>query len=396
MEFWRSLAGMVRITLTSADTAACLTAMDRAGIPAREVTALDELNLSILLRRQDLKKLRRLCDKKGASLTVTGRAGIYWPLKGLLGRPVLVVGLAILLAAALYLPSRVLFVRVEGNLSVPTKKILEQSARCGIFFGTSRREVRSEKVKNALLEAMPELQWVGVNTLGCVATISVREREQVRPDTQTRGVSSIVAARDGIIAQCTVQEGTLKVQPGQAVRAGEVLISGYTDCTLSIRAGAAKGEVYAWTERQITAISPMEYALRGAQREISRSYALKIGKKRINFYKGSGISSDTCVKMYSENYVTLPGGFVLPVALVTETYIGYETQQEAVKNGEQLLSDFSGDYLKQQMTAGQILEKQEHLESGDGWVRLSGRYQCLEMIGIQRNEEIVKPYGNND
>ncbi len=396
MEFWRSLGGMVRVTLTSADTAACLTDMDLAGIPAREVTALDELNLSILLRRQDLKKLWRLCKRKGDTLTVTGRAGIYWRFKGLLGRPVLVIGLALLLFVALYLPSRVLFVQVEGNASVPTKKILEQSAKCGIFFGTSRREVRSEKVKNALLEAMPELQWVGVNTAGCVATVSVRERERVQTEIQNQGVSSIVAARDGIIAECTAQEGTLKVQPGQAVRAGELLISGYTDCNLSIRAGVAKGEVYAWTERQMQAVSPTEYTLRTVQTEVHRCYALKIGKKRINFYKGSGISGSSCVKMYVENYVTLPGGFVLPVAIVTETYIAYETQQGAMENGEGLLSDFSADYLKQQMAAGQILEKEERLETGAGWVRLSGRYQCLEMIGIQRNEEIIKPYGNND
>lgn len=396
MDIWRSLAGMVRIILTSADTAGCLTYIERAGIPAQEVTALDELNLSILLRRRDLKRLRKLCEKKGDSLKVTARAGIYWRLKGLLHRPVLMIGLMLLLFMALYLPSRVLFVRVEGNVSVPTRKILEQSARCGISFGTSRREVRSEKVKNALLEAMPELQWVGVNTAGCVATISVREREQIKTEFQNQGVSSIVASRDGIIAECTAQAGTLKVQPGQAVKAGEILISGYTDCGLSIRAGAAKGEVYAWTERQLAAISPTEYAVRGDETDCSRNFALKIGKKRINFYKGSGISSGSCVKMYSENYVTLPGGFVLPLAVITETSISYETRQEAVENGESLLSDFSADYLKGQMTAGQILEKEEYVETGSGWIQLSGVYECLEMIGIQRNEEIIKPYGNND
>ena len=92
----------------------------------------------------------------------------------MLFRPVLLAGLGILFLLAMYLPSRVLFIRVEGNMQIPDRQILAAAEECGIRFGASRREVRSEKVKNALLSSVPQLQWAGVNTAGCVATISVR------------------------------------------------------------------------------------------------------------------------------------------------------------------------------------------------------------------------------
>ena len=141
-------------------------------------------------------------------------------MKGLLSRPVLLGGMGLLLAASLYLPSRVLFIRVEGNSVVDTREILAAAEACGIRFGASRREVRSEKVKNNLLEKVPDLQWAGVNTAGCVATISVRERQITAEEQAEEAVTHLVAARDGYIVSTTVTQGTPLVQVGQTVRAG--------------------------------------------------------------------------------------------------------------------------------------------------------------------------------
>jgi hypothetical protein len=47
-------------------------------------------------------------------------------------------------------------------------------------------------------------------------------------------------------------------------------------------------------------------------------YSILLGKKRINFYKGSGIYDGSCVKMVSQYHLTLPGDYVLPVTVVKE------------------------------------------------------------------------------
>ena len=93
---------------------------------------------------------------------------------------------------------------MEGNQNVPENLILELASQCGLSFGTERRQVRSEQVKNALLGAVPELEWVGINTAGCVATISVRERQKGENIGQAGGVSSIVASCDGMITGIVV------------------------------------------------------------------------------------------------------------------------------------------------------------------------------------------------
>lgn len=393
MDLWQSINGMVTLRLTCADPPGILTAIHNANIVLHQVSMPDEMTLSVTVRRQDVRNMHRLLKNKGVDIQRDGHRGSYWTLRSLLRRPVLVGGILCLLVLCAYLPTRVFFFRVEGNVNVPTRLILEQAAACGLDFGASRRQVRSEKVKNALLEAIPQLQWAGVNTAGCVATISVRERQLSAPQDPTEGVSSIVATRDGIIQEVTVTGGSAACKVGQAVKAGQILVSGYTDCGISIRAERAKGEIYALTERKITAYMPADWTYRGGKQSVTKKYGLIIGKKRINFYKGSGILDTGCVKMYEENFLTLPGGLQLPLAIVTEVWVSYPPSSVSVSVDEasSKLTDLAREHLQQTMIAGRILSQNEAVSREDGVLKLEGIYGCLEMIGKEQNEEIISP-----
>lgn len=393
MDLWQSLNGIVTVELTSADTAADLRAIQSAGIVLYHIERLDDLSLRFQLRRQDIRPLRRKLRSRGADLKVIRNSGIYWTLKGMVKRPVLIAGILLILLMTLFLPTRIYFFHVNGNVTVPDRLILEQAAQCGLEFGAMRRDIRSEKIKNALLAAIPELQWAGINTSGCVATISVRERQKGEKAEENNGVSSIVAVRDGVIQQCTVTKGSGSCKVGQAVKAGQVLISGYTDCGFTLRAERAEGEVYALTQRDLTLIFPLDWCLRGEKTAESKKISLQIGKKRINFYQGSGILDTECVKMYETKYVVLPGGFQLPFGIIIETWISYDHQTDTA-TGEDSASTLSGladNYLRHQMVAGQILNRQETLSQEDGILRLTGMYGCHEMIGQEKSEEIITP-----
>ena len=398
MDLWRSLSGMVEVELTSADPAGALHAINLAGIELFHARHTGDLTLCFGLQRCDYKKLRILSDKRGERLKLSHKSGLYWAVRQLLRRPVLLLGIALITFLTVYLPAHIYFVEVEGNLTVPTNLILEMADQCGISFGADRREVRSEKMKNALLQAIPELQWAGINTYGCRAVISVREKPVSDEPSEGKGISSIVAARDGVIREITVRSGNRVCSVGQAVKQGQVLISGYTDCGICIRATRAEGEIFAETRRSLTALLPVNYEQKVEIISQETKYSLLIGKKQINFCKDSGISTTTCDKMYSVNYITLPGGFRLPIALVTETRTYYETAPTTMddQTAEDLITRFSGKYLAGTMTAGQIEQRFETVELCDGLCRLRGQYVCVEMIGKTRLEENLEHYGKTD
>jgi sporulation protein YqfD len=332
--------------------------------------------------------LVQLLQRCGASLKIVGRSGLYWKTEALFRRPVLIAVFLILMISAFLLPGRILFISVDGNTGIPDRQILSAAEDCGIRFGASRKLVRSEKVKNALLAAVPQLQWAGVNTSGCTAVISVRERLPEENPKEYHGVSNMTAIRDGYILSATVTSGTAHCMPGEAVKEGQLLISGYTDCGICIRASRAEGEIFAQTKRNLSAATPQNiHSIQESADRLSQ-ISLLIGKKRINLWKDSRISHGSCGRMYEEYYVSLPGGFRLPLAVCADRRQSYTLTETTIpeKDAKQQLQQFSQDYLLRQMVAGQILNKQQTVSSAQGLYRLESQYTCAEMIGKEQRE----------
>ena len=390
-----SFESFLELKLTSADTVGAIAAIQKNGIILYDTMAEDDLVVVFRVRRKDLQTVQSIAVRRGERLEILKRHGLYWKMKRLLKRPVLVIGVLLLFFLSAFIPTRVFFVRVEGNDTIPTRLILEEAEKCGISFGASRSAVRSEKVKNALLDALPELKWAGVNTSGCVATITVRQREISQVQKTGTGVSNIVAIRDGFILSGTATKGNPMFVVGQSVKAGDVLISGYTDCGLSIRATEAVGEVFAQTNRKISVLAPKDYMVRNEKCAEIRKYALIIGKNRINFYKDSGILDSSCVKMSKIVQLTLPGGFTLPIYWVTETWEVYsaENAQQSSEETKAQISAYAEEYIVGQMIAGQILAKQEYFTDEDS---LEVEFTCREMIGQVQTEEIITPNGERN
>lgn len=399
MNFWKSIVGMVQVELSGADPSASISAMNQAGFSLFYLESIDIFTVTFWINRSTFSKLKAFAVKRGEQLTIKKKAGLYWTAKRVKERPLFVFGTVLMLSLALFLPSRILFVHVEGNREIPTRVVLDQAEQCGIRFGASRRAVRSEQMKNSLLSAIPELQWAGVNTFGCTAVISVRERsESELSDGQRYGVSRIVALRDGVVTQSTVTRGTSLCKVGQAVTEGETLVSGYTDCGLVIRAERAEAEIFGLTSRNLQAVTPLQYLYQGDISSVKKKYSLIIGKKRIKFFKDSGISGTTCDKMYEEYSVTLPGGFQLPVKLSVETCVQRDMKDAVISedDAEALLRDYSQRYLCSQMIAGQILRREETTFSEAGMIGLTGEYICHELIGQEQSEEIMDSYEQTD
>ena len=394
MNLWRSASGMVRLRITSADPALSLSTINGLGIPIFYVQYLTDLTVEITLSRKDFKSCKQVIEGRGDEVQLVERFGLYWKLYSFLHRPVLSIGLLLLAMITAYLPGRILFILVEGNSTLSQQQIMAAAEECGLSFGSCRQEIRSEEIKNALLEKLPELEWAGINTKGCVAVISVREGRSGGSSAEPMGVCSIVASMDGIIENCTARNGDLLCIPGQAVKQGQILISGYTDCGRYLRATAAEGEIYALTRRQIQVKSPQISLQRVAKKNEMRRWSLILGKNRINLWKDSGIWGTTCGRMYEEYYITLPGGYVLPIALAVETLTEWELAESEVSKPD--LSGFARTYLRSQMVAGQILSESVESGSEDGVFCLTADYVCREMIGRVQREQIGELYAENN
>ena len=387
-----------KVEITSADTIGLLNMIISSGVHIVNVEHCGELTVRFDVLDRDVEKVCVLSGRFGGSVKKLEKKGILWAMTAVKKRPAFVAAVMILLLLFIFLPTRVFFVSVEGNTTIPANKIIEAAADCGIQFGASARQIRSEKMKNALLQKIPQLQWAGINTSGCTAIISVKEKTE--PESQhssANQVSSIVAALDGIIQHCTVYQGNPLCKTGQAVKAGQILVSGYTDCGIYVQATRADAEIRALTSRELQVVTPQNALIRGEMITQKTEYSIRLGKKLIKLTKDSGILGTTCAKIYLEEYVHLPGGFTLPVALVKETTFVYaQADLSTPDDSDDWLYSFAETYLQGQMIAGEIISAQSNLEVVDGSTCLNGRYACIEMIGRVKYEQTILKDETND
>ena len=382
------LQGTCRAELVTADWSGFCRFAGNAGIPLWDLEETGDLQYVFTVNAGDDSILRPFCEKRGDRLRILGRSGLPGMILKVLHRPVLLTGILTLILLFLFLPTRILFIRVSGNHRVPTQRILYTAAENGLQFGTSRKDFRSERLKNRMLEKMPELCWVGVNTYGCVAEISVREQKLRENEPDRPGISGIIALRDGIIESCRLRSGELLCAPGQAVEKGQLLIAPH----LSKGQGSEPpdGDVFALTVRRQTAVTPDSYLLKEREIRASRAVSVLIGKKRINIYGSSGNEPPVCDRIYKEYWITLPGGWQLPWGFTLETVLLRELHpvKQDPEECRSSLQKWSARCLRESMAAGQILNAGETFSEREGLLVLEGLYLCREMIGRIRQEQM--------
>ena len=388
---WHNLFDITVVEFTCADPIAILQLLSAKEFHIYHIIRVDEFTVKLQIPSRQFDSVSKILSTKAENFRVIHKPLINQVSIFLFRRPILLLGIAFLLFLSLYLPTRILFIQVEGNTAIPAKMIIEEAHDCGIHFGASRKNVRSEKVKNALISRIPQLEWVGVNTRGCVAVISVREGAEKVAVAVEHPVGNIVAMRDGIILNCTALRGTPVCNVGQAVLKDQLLISGYTDCGNYVQVTCAEGEILAQTQREITAVTPSKQHVRQYSVNTKRLYKLIIGNWQINLYKGSGISDTTCAKIYKENILRLPGRFHLPIRLIREDYIFSHAVETEVESP--WLAESIRQYLKNQMVAGTIISEKIEVVGVGELAFLSGQYDCAEMIGQVKFEESTNAYG---
>lgn len=396
MQFMDQFDGVASITITSAYPAGALQKIQDAGICIYDVSAHDAFRICFSAKRKDIRSITRICEKRGDRIDIEGWTGHIFYILRLLKRPLFLVGLLCWLFLSLWLPTRILFVSVSGADRISDTYILECAADCGIRMGASSKLVRSEHIKNTLLSQIPTLQWVGVNTSGCVATISIREKISKDMLPPKVAITDILSTQDAIVKEITVHAGTALCQPGQVVKKGQALISCYQDNGQVLQFTGARGEVFGESKRYLHATTPL-YAYKRT-RILSQSVKnhVVIGKNPIFFHKDSGILDASCVKMYEVKECVLPGGFVLPILLVRE-YITEYAIEPVVVSGTDLawLPDFLENYLEDDLIAGSILSAQISTAQTDDTFSVYGTYDCREMIADYEYKGILEDNGED-
>lgn len=351
------------------------------GIALRDVRLLDEFTLLAWVPVRSLERSRTLSERCGCTLELSGLSTLPRLRAFLRRRGLLLSALGLLLAA---LGASTLFVWevevVQNDSLIPDAQIVRVLAEQGVGVGSFWPAFRGERIRTRALLALPELRFLAVNVRGCRALVEARAAVPPPEIFDPALPRDLTAARSGVVASVVALAGEARAHRGDAVTAGQTLIAG------TPASPHARGEVYAYTYRELTAVAPLTVDKKIPEERSRRQYALLIGTKRINFYRNSGNLPEECDKITWIGRLALGERFALPLGWACQTLTPCRTRPAT------LSADTAGAALRatlDQALRRDLAETDEVLAENfsafdDGaFIRVTLRAQCLERIDTE-------------
>ena len=381
MKNWfRSFSGLVPVSVRGADAARLLTLCAERGIPCVQPEPAEDFLLRFRIYPKDRAALEKLALRCGCTVQFGEVQGLPRLRRKL--RPRRFALLLLSLAAGLVLFSSAFLweIDVSGNETVSTGRIRRALDEIGFAEGKCWLGMNSEALQSRLLLKLPELAWVSFQIRGSRANVIVTETIPAPDVVDPEQPVSLAASADGIVVGMTVLNGQPKAKRGDYVSKGQVLISGAAeDLQGETRPVHALGSVRARTFRELTAEIPVELQKKTASGEKHTRWAVRIGKKRLNFYKNSGIPPADCDTIYKIYDFAIPGVFRLPVSLIRET-----SESRTFSRGKpqaELLEQTLRETLQRSIgPEGEVVESHLTQSEQNGLLTVTLRAECEQEI----------------
>ena len=380
------LRGQAVVEITSSAPERVVNLCAAHGIPFWDVDWRTERCFRVTTTLPGLRRLREVTADTDADIRLLRKTGAPELWRRCRRRYVLLAA-ALVLPLLLALGSAFIWdFAVSGNDTVPTEEILQALERCGVRVGTRGVGLDQDDLRNRVLPLLPDVVYLAVNVRGCTAHVQVVERTRPPHLYRDSDVQNIVARRDGLVTEVTALDGAAAVSPGDTVTAGQLLISGAADSPRGVRLMRATGTVRARTWYTLTVPIPLAAAERAGESGHVTRLSLDAGRRRIKFYAGGSVLGADCAKIAEYRPAVLPFGLRLPLFLVTERTVAYDTAparnaaEAARREGEaQLLYQ-----LRQAIGEdGAVLHTAFSREERNGWLYVTLRAECEEQIGME-------------
>lgn len=386
------LLGSVILRGRAEDAPTLISACMRLGLSYRELRLTDGGGMRITLTYRSAHCLLAAAERLGIVLEVEHREGICEALSALLKRPGLIVGALLAVLFVSVASTRLWEIRVVGNVTVSEGAVIRELREAGLSLGDRVPSIDVDSIENRLLMHSERISWISVNLVGTVAEVQIREKLP-RPEESDTTPANLVAARDGVVVACEVEEGNTLVKVGTPVRRGEVLVSGlYDSSVLGYRYTRARGRIYAETEREFRIEVPYLYTRASEPTVVgTRRTLVFFGREQTVLSRGDCTEDEGQTRVTEHTAWTVLGR-TLPIAVRTETFYTETTETDvySVERAMEIAYYRLASELRAIEGLDSLVEKSTVAEITDDAYVLLCRVRCIENIAETKPIEIAR------
>ena len=346
--------------------------------------------ISFFCPKLTAKKLLRLAEQDEITVTVERIGGLPEILFRRCRRYGLILG-AVCGMILVFMSGRVVWdVRVSGNQRLTAAEVTEELSNCGFGVGSSLKNFQAGELENRVLMQSEELSWISIYMDGTVAMVQVLEQTD-RPNATSKNPANLVASCDGQIEAIELLRGDCVVKVGQAVRQGDLLVSGiYDGQAAGLRFTRAAGQIFARTERTYRIEIPLETTEKHYLHEKKGEIWINFFQKAIKIFKSTGNEIGKYDIIIMERHLSAMGLENLPVWITQESRRYYE-EISAYRSPEEAL-DLASQALESELSAHasdvQLLKKEIVTTITDQSVVLDCTVLGIENIAVQSEFEV--------
>lgn len=386
------LTGSRRVRADAQNSTAVLDICLRYGIPYSDFFCADDGSIGFSVSLRAAKRLSRLCASQGIELRILQSGGMPLLLWRYRRRAGLMIGI-LLSVVLLILSGRFVWdVRVQGTAEMSEAEVLEELRACGFGVGSYIPRVQTEKLENRVLIASDRISWIAIRIDGTVAQVQVIEHTSAPSEEDRTKPANLIAAMDGQIELIELYRGNAIVGIGQAVRRGELLVSGlYESQTVGVRYTRAAGKILARTEREFRVEIPLSYQEKVFQEEKCAGITLNFFNFSLKIFENSGNEGVMCDIIDEDKVFSLPNGQRLPLSVKVEKCVPYRTVTAVRTPDDALLLAYEAlDLQLASLSDGaELLSKQIETTLTETSLILHCTVTCIEDIAVQQEFEIL-------
>ena len=387
-EFMHFLTGYVKAEISGEETGRLLSLAAKENIRFFGYKGEKE-SVKVSLKIKDYKKLLKIKRKLKVKIKRLEKRGVPFLLHPYKKRLGLISGFVFGVIIVIMMSGRVWVLKSEGSLIYKESEVLKYAESFGITLGMKQSDINPHKTANKLLYTLKGVDFVSVNTDGALVNIVIKD-SVIKPEIKEgeKGeVRNVIARSDGVIKYIEASDGMVKVKVNEAVKKGDLLITGLWDTynnwgekTGKSFSAAARGKVIAEVRKVYSYKTELKYT------EFING---KLSERKSLYLFGQSfplsfplIENDKYKKELSFSHLYLLG-VKMPIGLISEKYreqIPIERELTEFEAQNKLKNMFHSDIRQEIFKGNELLNRKLDYKREGNTLYLTAECVFLEDI----------------
>ncbi len=343
-----------------------------------------DVNLYLNIGISDFKRLSEIARKTKCRVKILKKRGVPFLLNRYKKRKIFGVFL-IVMCVLIYISSGYIWnieINVQDNLELTDIETELQSL--GLKTGVKKSKINTDDIISNLRLVRSDISWIGIDIEGTNAIVNVVKADEPPAIVDNKEYSNIIAKKDGIITKITARNGTAKVNVGDTVQKGNILIEGvmegkYTEARKVHSLGEVQAKVWYTDSEKVY----FEQTLRNKTGKEEMKYEINFGDYKLKLYHSQSKFNLYDTEKENKN-LKFGKDFYLPIGFTKIiNKEEYEEQKEySMEDAKRMAIESLSAKLEENIeNKDDICDKIIKTEENADYVEVFMTYEVIENIG---------------